>query len=76
MNTKILSIVVGIMFLNSSLFSQIENEITSFVDSTEITINNGRRLLVSKVQAGEKEKVLEIYNYLSQKTIGKSCAAF
>lgn len=56
--------------------AQIADEIKSFVDSSEIIVNNGRKLMVSKIQEGNYSKANEIYTYLTGVTEGKSSSAF
>jgi len=60
----------------STVNAQIENEIISFVDSTELLVNNGRRLLLQHVQAKDYSKVAEIYDFLNEKANARNCAAF
>ncbi len=75
---KIRKILLFSLILLGSLSAnaQIENEIRSFVDSTETIINNGKRLLASEVRTMNYEKAIEIYNYLNQKTKPDNCSAF
>ena len=54
----------------------IEQEITSFVDTTEILVNNGRRMLLHYVQANNFERVAEISQFLTERTYTYNCAAF
>ena len=60
----------------STFNAQIENEIVSFVDSTELLVNNGRRLLLQHVQAKDYDKVTEIYDFLTEKSRTRNCVAF
>lgn len=64
------------MLLSLNLCAQIENEIKSFVDSTEIIVNNGRKLLLEKISNNEYSKAREIYQYLTNKTQNNSYSAF
>jgi len=56
--------------------AQIGKEIKEFVDSTEIIVNNGRRMLEAKIIANDFIKAREIYNYLTELTAGKTYSAF
>lgn len=62
--------------LAMSLTAQIENEIKIFVDSTEIIVNNGRKLLIKKLGENDINKVYDIYVYLSERTEKKGFASF
>jgi hypothetical protein len=65
-----------ILISTCGINAQIENEIKSYVDSTEIMINNGRRLLLQKIQEKEYGKAAEIFNYLKDKSSMNKCQAF
>jgi hypothetical protein len=56
--------------------TDIENEIKSFVDSAELLINNGRRMILQHVQEKDFEKVAEIHGFLNRRTLARDCAAF
>jgi len=56
--------------------AQIENEIKSFVDSTEILVNNGRKMMVTKILDNDYSKAQEIYQYLTNITTGKNYSGF
>ena len=67
------------LFLFVSLnitIAQIENEIRAYVDSTELIVNNGRKLLVQQLDNENYIKVKEIYNFLNNKTINSNYKAF
>ena len=76
MKNKILSMLFGLFILSGTVFSQIESEINTYVDSTEILVNNGKKLLLKKVQEKDYVKVTEIYNFLSAKTVDQKCFVF
>ncbi len=75
MKSKLIALVLLITF-STSAYSQIENEIKTFVDSTEIIVNNGRKYLLEQTKQENLEKVREIYNYLNNATSEKPYAAF
>ena len=54
----------------------IEQEITSFVDSTEILVNNGRRMMLQYVQTQNFERVAEIHSFLTERVRVYNCAPF
>ena len=62
--------IVILLFLCSftMLSAQIEDEIKSFVDTTNLIINNGRKLIEKSVLNNDFEKVREVYEYLNKKT--------
>ena len=68
-----------IFILSVSTFvakAQIANEIKSYVDSTEIIVNNGRKLLLDNLSEDNLLKTKDIYLYLKEATESKSYAAF
>ena len=73
---QLFSALVLFAFLNTANAQQIEQEIISFVDDTEVLINNGRRMMLQYVQARNFERVAEIYHFLNERTSEKNCAAF
>lgn len=56
--------------------AQIQNEIKTFVDSTELQVVNGRKLILKELNDNNLVKVLEIYDYLTQLTRNKPISAF
>jgi len=56
--------------------AQIENEIISFVDSTELLVNNGRRMLLQHVQSKDYHRAAEIHSFLNLRANAKNCAVF
>jgi len=69
-------ILAFFLLMVSGINAQIENEIKSYVDSSEVLINNGRRLLLQKVHEKDTKKASEIFNYLKDKAAYNDCAAF
>ena len=57
---KTLLTLTTILLLYSNAFTQIANEIASYVDSTEILVLNGRRLIIKELNDGNITKVKEI----------------
>ncbi len=76
MKLRITICFIAVFFYCQNLHAQIGNEIKSFVDSTEVLINNGRKMLVQKVLDGNYDKAREIYHYLRQETTDGKFAAF
>lgn len=71
--------MISLLFVfafNFSTFAQIENEIRNYVDSTEMLMINGRKLLVNLVSEGKFEKSQEVYRYLQMKAEERNCAVF
>ena len=73
---KLFLIVFAFFTTINTINAQIENEIKSFVDSTELLVNNGRKMLIQYLQTKEYNKMSEIYNYLKIETNKKNCFAF
>jgi hypothetical protein len=68
----LLIVVLGIGKTNA----QIVNEIKSYVDSTEILLNNGRRMLIQSLIQNDILKATKIFVYLNDESGSKSCTAF
>ncbi|MCK5028712.1 MAG: hypothetical protein KAR57_03700 [Bacteroidales bacterium] len=69
-------LLIVFLILTSNIYSQIEKEISSFVDSSELVITNGRRLLIQSVKEKDHEKIKQIYEYLLDVSTEKGCYAF
>ena len=76
MKNKIFYSIICLILINLSVSAQIEDEIKSYVDSSEVLVNNGRKLLLKNLLEGEIKKSKEIYQYLSNKTANQDFAAF
>ncbi|MBE9467776.1 MAG: hypothetical protein IMY72_05560 [Bacteroidetes bacterium] len=76
MKNKILYCIICLILINVSVKAQIGDEIKSFVDSSEVLVNNGRKLLLKTLLDGDLKKSKEIYQYLSEKTTNQNYAAF
>ena len=72
----LLSTIALFAFLNTANAQQLEQEIISFVDDTEILINNGRRMMLHYVQARNFERVAEVYHFLNERTSERYCVVF
>ncbi|MDR1764474.1 MAG: hypothetical protein LBR64_11105 [Dysgonamonadaceae bacterium] len=76
-NVKYISFAaIMLFFAPAALNAQIENEIKSFVDSTEMMVINGRKMLTRHIQEGDYNKIAEIYDYLTGLTSEDDCEAF
>ena len=73
---KLLFSALMLFALINTASAQIEQEIKSFVDSTEILVNNGRRMMLQSVQTGDFERVAEIFEFLNERTQIDNCVAF
>lgn len=56
--------------------AQIADEIKTFVDSTEIYYNNGRKMLLQSLTESDYLKAGKIYFYLKDESAMKKCTAF
>lgn len=64
------------IFAPHYIHAQIENEIKSYVDSTEFMINNGKKMLVQQITEKDFAKTKEVYDYLNILTSSISYTAF
>ena len=64
MKHKLVLLFLNLVLANSIAQAQIENEIISFVDSTELLVTNGRKLMVQNLQYSDIAKTEEVYHYL------------
>ena len=62
-----------IFFGFGTVNAQIENEIRAYVDSSEIIVNNGRKLLVQNIQDKNYVKAAEISTYLNKISDERRC---
>ncbi|MFW5983352.1 MAG: hypothetical protein ACOCQ4_02535 [bacterium] len=72
--TLILTISFFLTFMKS--YAQVEDEIKTFVDSTEIIVTQGRKMMAHKINEKKYEKVLEVYDYLNEKAAESDCYPF
>ena len=73
---KILFFILALFVVSNSVNAQIEKEIRAYVDSLELSVNNGRKMLWQKIQERDFQKVAEIYDYLTFQTNINNCCAF
>lgn len=71
-----LIVILITIILPLSAFSQIGNEIASYVDSTEILVHKGRKLILKELTDSNLIKTKEIYDYLTEKTKDAPYSAF
>jgi hypothetical protein len=71
-----LVVILITVLLPLSAYSQIDNEIASYVDSTEIIVKNGRKLIFKELTDSNLIKTKEIYDYLTDKTKDEPYSAF
>jgi len=76
MKTSKKMLIIGLFFLSFQLNAQIEKEIKTYVDSMEILLTNGRKLLLEEVQLFNYPKATEIFNFLEKNADSKNCNAF
>lgn len=60
----------------TTIQAQIDDEIIAYVDSTEIILNNGKKLLLDSFAKLDKAKATEIYYYLQEVAIKQGYLAF
>lgn len=65
-----------VLILPSHAFSQIEDEIISYVDSTEVLVQRGRRMILNELSVNNYAKVKVIHAYLTDLTREEHYAAF
>ncbi|HMM11406.1 MAG TPA: hypothetical protein PKE03_04865 [Bacteroidales bacterium] len=73
---KIGFLIVFVVIVSGTLRSQISREILAYVDSTEMLVLQGRRMMVNELNNNNLEKVKEIYDYLTDATRSTPFAAF
>jgi hypothetical protein len=69
-----LFILIIISFLPAK--AQLANEIRNYVDSTEVIMNNGRRMVYQTLSNGDYQKAGEVYYYLKEEAAKRHCFAF
>lgn len=71
-----LPFILMLTFFSFSLMAQIESEIRNYVDSSELIIKNGRRLLVKSLEDEDLKKANQVYTYLINTSGTGVCRAF
>ena len=69
-------IVPFFLLITYQLEAQLENEIKTYVDSTEVLVTNGRKMMVNKILENDYSKAHEIYQYLTNLTAEKTYSSF
>lgn len=64
------------LFISSYSFGQISEEIDSYVDSIELKVQNGRKMILYELNDSNLVKVKQIYDYLNSIIQNKDLAAF
>lgn len=75
MRVKLITILIIVIF-PFHLYSQIEDEIRAFVDTSEVIVQQGRRLMLKELNNDNLVKTREIYDYLTKLTKDGPYAAF
>ncbi len=75
MRLKLCTILL-ISMLPFNLYSQIEDEIRAYVDTSEAMVQQGRLLMLKELNQNNLAKTREIYNYLTELTKDGPYAAF
>jgi len=73
---KTLLTLATLFLLSGNAFAQLADEIISYVDSTEILVKNGRRLILKELNDNNIVKVKEIYDYLTAETKDEPYSSF
>jgi hypothetical protein len=76
MKCRFYLIVSFFLLTTSQLNAQIKDEIKTYVDSTEVLVINGRKMMVNKILDNDYYKAHEIYQYLTSLTAGKTFSSF
>ena len=76
MKNNFIYLIISLLLISTNTTAQIENVIKSYVDSTELLVNNGRKLIIQTILAKDYKKTKEIYQYLDEKTENNELKAF
>ena len=76
MKKTVLCSCILMSFYIQSAVSQIDVEIKNYVDSTELLVKNGRRMLIENIQKNDYQKADEIFEYLSDLSQSLHCRIF
>ncbi len=68
--------ILTILIFPFHLYSQIGDEIRAYVDSSEVMVQQGRRLMLKELGKNNLLKIREIYDYLNEMTKDGPYAAF
>jgi hypothetical protein len=75
MKRNLILLSIAILFSINS-FSQIGDEIVSYVDSTEMLVHKGRKMMLNELSSNNLTRTKEIYEYLSDATMNEYHSAF
>lgn len=73
---NLLEVCILMMLFTSNLFSQIDREIGAYIDSTELMVKNGRKMMLKELSDSNFNKTKEVYDYLTNLTENDHFAAF
>ncbi len=76
MRLRLIVIPLILLILTPALNGQIENEIRAYIDSTQLMVTNGHKMLEACIHEGDLNKAAEIYDYLTRFTHDKTRKAF
>lgn len=76
MKIKILLILCWGILSTIPVKAQLDAHLLNYVDSTEIVLNNGRRLVYQSLAEGDMNKAKEVYDYLKLQADLRHCFAF
>ncbi|PLX18019.1 MAG: hypothetical protein C0599_12795 [Salinivirgaceae bacterium] len=71
-----LIIIISCILIVNTLSAQIESEIKTFVDTTEVYINNGRAIIAKSLIKNDIDKVEKVYKFLKGITEQSSLPSF
>ncbi len=76
MKSTILIFSLLFLFILNTIHAQIEQEIKAYTDSSELIINNGRKMLINNIENENYHKAQEIYDYLKSRNTGNTYYPF
>lgn len=76
MKIKLLALLCAVLLSAFSVKAQLDTQLLMYVDSTEIILNNGRRVVYQSLSEGNYSKASEVYEYLIQEADKRHCYAF
>lgn len=76
MKAKLLFVLLFVVLGLQSIQAQLADEIRSYVDSTELLLNNGRRLIVQSIVEQDPLKARKVFFLLQDEANKRQCDAF